>query len=72
MLESVLLLRAVAEVGSHSSGESDILSELASTIQLSVFAGFFVNQNNIPDFLKPFQYISIFKYGYQALMLVRL
>ena len=34
-----------------------------------LFAGFFVNQNNIPWFLKEFQYMSIFKYGYQALFL---
>jgi len=34
-----------------------------------LFAGFFVNQNQIPKFLLPFQYASIFKYGYQALML---
>lgn len=34
-----------------------------------LFAGFFVNQNNIPKFLYPFQYISLFKYGMQAFML---
>lgn len=38
-------------------------------IPFMLFAGFFVNQNNIPTFLIGFQYLSIFKYGYQALML---
>lgn len=31
-----------------------------------LFAGFFVNQSNIPEFLYPFKYISLFKYGLQA------
>lgn len=31
-----------------------------------LFAGFFVNQDNIPEFLYPFKYISLFKYGMQA------
>jgi ABC-type multidrug transport system permease subunit len=39
-------------------------------IPFMLFAGFCVNQNNIPIFLKPFQYISLFKYGMQALMIV--
>jgi ABC-type multidrug transport system permease subunit len=34
-----------------------------------LFAGFFVNQNNIPWFLLPIKYISIFKYSYQAYFL---
>ena len=34
-----------------------------------LFAGFFINQDNIPKFLWPIQHISIFKYGFQALML---
>ena len=34
-----------------------------------LFAGFFVNQDNIPVFLFPLHNISIFKYGFQALML---
>lgn len=38
-------------------------------IPFMLFAGFFVNQNNIPFFLKPFQYISLFKYGLQAFFL---
>lgn len=40
-------------------------------IPFMLFAGFFVNQNNIPIWLIEFQYLSFFKYGYQALMLVR-
>mmetsp|Transcript_23288 Transcript_23288/g.17716 ORF Transcript_23288/g.17716 Transcript_23288/m.17716 type:complete len:152 (+) Transcript_23288:976-1431(+) len=58
-----------------------IISSLFSDKQLAVtltpvlivpfmlFAGFFVNQDNIPVFLIEFMYISFFKYGYQALML---
>lgn len=38
-------------------------------IPFMLFAGFFVNQDQIPKFLIEFQYMSIFKYGYQALML---
>lgn len=38
-------------------------------IPFMLFAGFFVNQDNIPWWLKEFQYMSIFKYGYQALFL---
>ena len=38
-------------------------------IPFMLFAGFFVNQDNIPWFLIEFQYLSIFKYGYQALFL---
>ena len=33
-----------------------------------LFAGFFVSSDNIPWYLKEFEYLSIFKYGYQALM----
>lgn len=39
-------------------------------IPFMLFAGFFVNQSNIPVWLIEFQYLSFFKYGYQALMLV--
>lgn len=38
-------------------------------IPFMLFAGFFVNQNNIPVYLIEFQYLSIFKYGFQALAL---
>jgi hypothetical protein len=39
-------------------------------IPFMLFAGFFVNQDNIPIWLIEFQYLSFFKYGYQALLLV--
>lgn len=64
-----------------SSGYALILGTIFSDKQLAVtltpvliipfmlFAGFFVNQDNIPVWLIEFQYLSIFKYGYQALML---
>lgn len=64
-----------------SSGYALILGTIFSDKQLAVtltpvliipfmlFAGFFVNQENIPKWLIEFQYLSIFKYGYQALML---
>ena len=38
-------------------------------IPFMLFAGFFVNQNKIPIWLIEFQYVSVFKYGYQALLL---
>lgn len=59
-----------------SSGYALILGTIFSDKQLAVtltpvliipfmlFAGFFVNQDNIPKFLIEFQYLSIFKYGY--------
>ena len=64
-----------------SGGYALILGTIFSDKQLAVtltpvliipfmlFAGFFVNQNNIPWFLKEFEYLSIFKYGFQALVL---
>lgn len=64
-----------------SSGYSLIISASFSDKQLAVtltpvliipfmlFAGFFVSTDNIPIFLKEFEYISIFKYGYNALLL---
>ncbi len=63
-----------------SSGYSLIISSSFSDKQLAVtltpvliipfmlFAGFFVASSSIPVFLKEFEYLSIFKYGYQALM----
>lgn len=35
-------------------------------IPLMVMGGFFVNSDNIPDFLKWIEYISMFKWGFQA------
>lgn len=63
-----------------STGYSLIISASFSDKQLAVtltpvliipfmlFAGFFVSSDNIPVYLKEFEYLSIFKYGYQALM----
>jgi ABC-type multidrug transport system permease subunit len=65
-----------------SSGYSLIISASFSDKQLAVtltpvliipfmlFAGFFVSASSIPVFLKEFEYLSIFKYGFQALMLL--
>lgn len=61
---------------SASGSYALIISTLFSDKQLAVtltpvliipfmlFAGFFVNQNNIPVWLIEFQYLSFFKYGY--------
>lgn len=38
-------------------------------IPFMLFSGYFVNQDNIPVFLKPFEYLSLFKYGFQAFVL---
>merc|ERR1740123_1694780 len=63
-----------------SSGYSLIISASFSDKQLAVtltpvliipfmlFAGFFVSSSNIHWYLKEFEYLSIFKYGYEALM----
>eukprot|EP01017_Pseudomicrothorax_dubius_P022641 TRINITY_DN24484_c0_g1_i1.p1 TRINITY_DN24484_c0_g1~~TRINITY_DN24484_c0_g1_i1.p1 ORF type:complete len:340 (+),score=44.52 TRINITY_DN24484_c0_g1_i1:60-1022(+) len=37
-------------------------------VPLMVFGGYFVNQNKIPVYFYPFQYISPFKYGFQVLV----
>lgn len=63
-----------------SSGYSLIISASFSDKQLAVtltpvliipfmlFAGFFVSASQIPWYMKEFEYLSIFKYAYQALM----
>ena len=63
-----------------SSGYSLIISASFSDKQLAVtltpvliipfmlFAGFFVASSQIPWYMKEFEYLSIFKYAYQALM----
>jgi len=63
-----------------SSGYSLIISASFANKQVAVtltpvlivpfmlFAGFFVASSSIPYFLREFEYLSIFKYGYQALM----
>lgn len=33
-------------------------------VPLMLFAGFFVSQNNIPDFLTPIKWVSTFRYGF--------
>lgn len=77
----LVFLGALILIYNAATGYSLIISSLISDKQLAVtltpvliipfmlFAGFFVNQNNIPIWLIEFQYLSIFKYGYQALML---
>merc|ERR1711918_103381 len=37
-------------------------------VPFMLFAGFFVASSSIPIWLREFEYISIYKYGYQALM----
>ena len=41
-----------------------------TVIPFLVFAGFFVNQNNVPYYFYPIQYISMVKYGFQASVMV--
>jgi hypothetical protein len=77
---TILIVLILFLIYNSSSGYALIIGTLFSDKQLAVtltpvliipfmlFAGFFVNQDNIPKFLIPFEYLSIFKYGYQALM----
>merc|ERR1711990_1186072 len=63
-----------------SSGYSLIISASFANKQVAVtltpvlivpfmlFAGFFVAASSIPYWLREFEYVSIYKYGYQALM----
>lgn len=52
----------------HNKQAIAVLTPVVIVPQM-LFAGFFVNQDNIPKFLWPLMHISIFKYGFQALML---
>lgn len=36
------------------------------TLPFMLFGGFFVNQGNVPYYFYPFQYMSMFTYGYQS------
>ena len=38
-------------------------------IPFMLLSGFFVNESHTPFWLKPFQYLSLYKYGFQAMML---
>jgi ABC-type multidrug transport system permease subunit len=76
----VMFLLILILIYNASSGYSLIISASFSDKQLAVtltpvliipfmlFAGFFVSSDNIPIFLKEFEYLSIFKYGYESLM----
>ncbi len=76
----LVFLTILVLVYNASSGYSLIISASFSDKQLAVtltpvliipfmlFAGFFVSSDNIPVFLKEFEYLSIFKYGYESLM----
>jgi len=75
-----VLILLYCAAGSYALIISTIFSDKQLAVTLTpvliipfmLFAGFFVNQNNIPIWLIEFQYLSFFKYGYQALMLVSL
>lgn len=76
----LIFLLTLILIYNASSGYSLIISASFSDKQLAVtltpvliipfmlFAGFFVSTDNIPIFLKEFEYLSIFKYGYTALL----
>jgi ABC-type multidrug transport system permease subunit len=76
----LIFLLTLILIYNASSGYSLIISASFSDKQLAVtltpvliipfmlFAGFFVSTENIPIFLKEFEYLSIFKYGYTALL----
>ena len=38
-------------------------------IPFMLLSGFFVNESHTPGWLKPLQYLSLYKYGFQAMML---
>ena len=73
-----LLILIYAASGSYALIISTLFSDKQLAVTLTpiliipfmLFAGFFVNQDNIPIWLIEFQYLSFFKYGYQALILV--
>jgi len=75
-----LFLFTLILIYNASSGYSLIISATFANKQVAVtltpvlivpfmlFAGFFVAASSIPVFLKEFEYLSIYKYGYQALL----
>lgn len=75
-----LFLLTLILIYNAASGYSLIISAIFSNKQVAVtltpvlivpfmlFAGFFVSTSSIPVWLREFEYISIYKYGYQALM----
>jgi len=75
-----LFLLTLILIYNASSGYSLIISAIFSNKQVAVtltpvlivpfmlFAGFFVAASSIPIWLREFEYVSIYKYGYQALM----
>jgi ABC-2 type transporter len=73
-----LLILIYCSAGSYALIISTLFSDKQLAVTLTpiliipfmLFAGFFVNQSNIPIWLIEFQYLSFFKYGYQTLMLV--
>ena len=76
----IVFLVILVLIYNASSGYSLIISASFSDKQLAVtltpvliipfmlFAGFFVSSDNIHWYLKEFEYLSIFKYGYESLM----
>jgi len=76
----IVFLVILVLIYNASSGYSLIISASFSDKQLAVtltpvliipfmlFAGFFVSADNIHWYLKEFEYLSIFKYGYESLM----
>ena len=67
-----ILILIYSAAGSYALIISSLFSDKQLAVTLTpvliipfmLFAGFFVNQNNIPVFLIEFQYLSFFKYGY--------
>ena len=67
-----ILMNLYIAAGSYALIISCIFSDKQLAVTLTpvliipfmLFAGFFVNQSNIPIFLIEFQYLSFFKYGY--------
>jgi ABC-type multidrug transport system permease subunit len=67
-----LLILIYATAGSYALIISTLFSDKQVAVTLTpvliipfmLFAGFFVNQDNIPIWLIEFQYLSFFKYGY--------
>lgn len=53
---------------SHPEMAMDLLPALLGPFML--FAGFFSNQDSVPYYFYPFQYLSPFKYGLQASIMV--
>jgi ABC-type multidrug transport system ATPase subunit/ABC-type multidrug transport system permease subunit len=70
LMASVLTWQAIGLAISASMMDIERAQVLAFCIALAsmLMAGYYVNSNNIPDFIEPLKYLSFMKYAYEAFL----